>query len=155
MFKLGDLVIVQGRGFFSHIIEDVTDSSYSHVAIIVNQEQVIEAMGLKRTGYQTINFYRGQDVFTCPLLTEIQRQQIVNFLINQIGTHYDYLLLFWELIRYGFHVLFPYTEDKKYICSTLAADAYKVAGVNLTPKIKYPSPADIANSKLLTKIGSL
>ncbi|GMA55480.1 hypothetical protein GCM10025857_68370 [Alicyclobacillus contaminans] len=49
--------------------------------------------------------------------------------------------------------MLPWRERHTVICSTLAADAYRVAGVELCPKVRYPAPADVAESQLLRKVG--
>ena len=95
------------------------------------------------------------DIFTCDTLTEKERMDIAKYVRSQIGTTYDFLLLFLEAIRYTFHVMLPYKEYNNYICSTLWADAYKSTGVDLCPGIKYPSPEDLSQSKLLRKVGTV
>jgi len=153
MFKPGDLVLCRGKGLFDRAVEDVTDSPYSHVAGIVSDRYVIEAQAFRKTGFQRLDYYSGQDVYTCDALTDEQRIQIMDYAEAQIGTHYDYLLVLWEAARYILHVVCPYVERRRYICSTLWADAYQVAGIELCPGVKYPTPADVAKSPLLRRCG--
>lgn len=155
--KPGDLILVKGDDLISDAIEDISKSIYSHTAGLVKEKVLVEAVGFKKIGYQSLNYYTGKaDVYTCDSLTVKQRETIVDVAISKVGGHYDYFLLVWEFIRYTFHLILPYKEGKTVrICSTLWADAYRQVGIDLCPGVKYPSPGDLANSKLLRKVGSL
>lgn len=158
--KPADLILVRGTGIISEAIEDVEHSPYSHVAgvasLIIGTE-LIEAEGFRRTGYQALSHYAGHaDVFRCDSLTIYDRKKIRELAEREVGGHYDYALLFIELIRYWFGVILPYREPPKArICSVLWAGIYREAGIDLCPGIRYPSPADVAQSKLLRKVGSI
>lgn len=153
----GDLIIVRGVGWISEAIEHVENSPYSHVAGFVGHNDLIEAEGFRKTGYAPVFNYKGcADVFRCDALTAEQRKKIPNSAAWQVGGRYDYVLLFVELIRYWFGVMVPYREPPNArICSVLWAKIYRDAGVDLCPGIKYPSPADVAQSRLLRKIGNI
>ncbi|SPF52853.1 conserved hypothetical protein [Candidatus Desulfosporosinus infrequens] len=155
--KLGDLIFEKGTDFISDAIEDISRSAYSHTAGLVKEHELIEANGFKKIGYQALDYYAGRiDVYTCNDLTDEQRKAIVDYVIKEVGGHYDYVLFAWEFIRYMFHCMLPYQEGKTVrICSTLWADAYRQVGMDLCPGVKYPSPGDLAISKLLRKVGSL
>jgi hypothetical protein len=154
--KPADLVIVRGTDWMGRVVEEITQSPYCHVAGIVKENELIEANAFRWTGYAGLDAYKGQaDVYTCDLLTDEQREKIVEYVTAFVGTHYDYLLLFWEWSRYKLRWVWPYKEKHSRICSTLWADAYREARVDLCPDILYPTPRDLANSPLLRKVGSL
>ncbi|WP_088187528.1 hypothetical protein [Desulfosporosinus sp. FKA] len=155
--RIGDLILVRGTGFISEAIEAVEHSQYSHVAGFVGHKELIEAEGFRQTGYAPVSKYKGQaDVFRCMFADRESRQNILEHATYQVGGRYDYALLFVELIRYWTRILLPYKEPSNArICSVLWADIYRDIGIDLCPGIKYPSPADVAGSKLLIKIGSL
>lgn len=154
-FRPADLIIVRRAGFVPRVIQHVTHSPYDHVAGWVKENELIEADAFRKTGYQALDFYDGQaDVYTCDVLTDEQRKQIITYVQNEVGSHYDYVLIVWELIRYLLDVMLPFYEGKRRICSTLWSDAYRSAGVDLCPTTLFPSPADLANSSLLRKMGS-
>lgn len=155
--KLGDLILVRGTGPISRAIEEITDSPYSHAAGLVGENELIEANGFRRIGYEALHEYADVgDVFTCDTLTDEQRRKIVDYVKREVGGHYDWSLLFVELIRYALHIILPYREPASArICSTLWADAYRAVGVDLCPGVKYPSPADLAKSPLLRKVGGI
>jgi hypothetical protein len=154
--QIGDICLEKGTGLISKVIEECENSKYSHATTYIGYDNLIEAEGFERTGAVPIEKYKGQlDIYTCDSLTDAQREGIKQYLSKQVGSHYDYLLLLVEAIRYIFHVVLPYKEPfKSHICSTLVADSYKSVGIDLCPGIKYPSPADLSNSKLLRKIGT-
>ncbi|AGK96813.1 Orthopoxvirus protein of unknown function (DUF830) [Clostridium pasteurianum] len=155
-YKNGDIGLDKGIEWISKAIEGFEHSMYSHATTYIDGK-LIEAEGFKKTGYVPIDKYKNQlDIFTCDRLTDGQRQKIKEYLNKQVGTHYDYLLILIEAIRYSLHIILPYKEPfKSHICSTLVADAYKSVGIDLCPNIKYPSPADLNQSKLLRKIDSI
>lgn len=155
--KFGDLILERGTGPISEAIEQISHSPYSHVAGYVKDNELIEANGFRKIGYQALDYYAGKaDVFSCESLTDEQRSQIVDYVKNEVGGHYDYVLLVWEFLRYVFNLILPYKEAKTVrICSTLWADAYRSVGIDLCPGIKYPSPGDLAESKLLRNMGSI
>lgn len=155
--KTGDIGLDKGKDWISKTIEEFENSKYSHATAYVENGTLIEAYGFKPTGYVPISKYKNQlDIYTCERLTDEQRIRIKEYLQTQVGSHYDYLLIFVEAIRYGLHVILPFKEPfHSHICSTLVADAYESVGIGLCPNIKYPSPADLSQSKLLKKIESL
>jgi uncharacterized protein YycO len=152
---IGDLLLVRDVDFVSRSIEKITHSPYSHVAIFTGPNELVEAQGFKRVGYQDAGVYQGKaDVFRCYPSTFNQREKVVESVKSHIGQHYDYLLLGVELVRYAFGVVLPWYEHDSVICSTLAADGYRDAGIDPCLDIAFPSPADIANSRRFRKIGA-
>ncbi|GMA52077.1 hypothetical protein GCM10025857_34340 [Alicyclobacillus contaminans] len=151
---VGDLLLVRDADFISRAIEDITHSPYSHVAVFTGPNELVEAQGFRRVGYQDPGVYAGKsDLFRCDSLTLEQRFRIAAAAKLHIGQHYDYWLLVIEWVRYALGIVLPWRERHTVICSTLAADAYRVAGVELCPKVRYPAPADVAESQLLRKVG--
>jgi hypothetical protein len=156
--RLGDLVLVRGTEGLSREIEWITHSPYSHVAGLVKPNELIEAQAFRRTGYQALDTYSGcADVFTCDHLTDEQRATIVAGVERYIGRRYSYLLIGWELLRYtlGTMLIPKKSWHPAVICSTLwVVEGYRYAGIDICPGIRYPSPADVGNSKSLRKVGS-
>lgn len=152
-----DLLLVRGDGWMDDAIKDITHSPYSHVAGFVGPYEIVEAQGFTRTRKRPARVYHGQaDVFVCPQLTYHDRLDITKYVINEIGGFYDYPLIAVEAVRYLFHLILPYKEPfHSRDCSTLWSDAFRQAvGLDLCPGIRYPSPADLANSPLLKKVTS-
>lgn len=151
----GDLLFVRGKSLLDQPIIAVTHSQYTHVAGYIKPDQLVEAQGFRKTGYQSPDFYAGQsDIYRYRQLTTEQWIALSRFIQQEIGSRYDYLLLGWELIRVGLGVALPYFRNRRKICSTLWADAYRAAGIDLCPGIRYPTPGELANSALLEQVGS-
>lgn len=155
--QIGDIVLAKGDALISEAIEAVEHSPYSHTAGYVGPGELVEANGFRRTGYQALDYYKGKaDVYRCDGLTVYDRKKILQLAKQEVGSQYDYPLLIVELIRYWFGVILPYREPPNArICSTLWAGIYREAGIDLCPGIRYPSPADLSQSKLLEKVGIL
>ena len=153
--KIGDLLAVRGKGLISEAIEDICKSPYSHIAGYVGNNQLIEAEGFRRTGYAPVSKYAGiADVYRCDTATPEQLRQMRQLAIWSIGGHYDYVLLGIELMRYATGVILPYREPPNLrICSVLWTGIYRDVGLNLWPKIRYPTPSDVPGP--LRKIGSV
>jgi hypothetical protein len=154
--RQADLILVRGDDLIGEVIETITHSPYSHVAGVVKPNELIEAKGFRKTEYQGLDYYVGKaDVYTCDELTDEQRAQIVSNVEKFVGRRYSYLLLGWELVRYVFGIMLLTPKDwQPIICSSLWVEAYRRAGIDLCPGIRFPTPGDIAQSKLLKKIGS-
>ena len=162
--RIGDLILVDGSGLISKAIEDVEYGKkkvarrYSHVAGYIGNGQLIEAEGLRKTGCAPVSKYAGHaDVFRCISLTYEQQKQILRLAIRRVGGRYDYLLLGVEFVRYVSGVIIPFREPPNArICSTLwAVGIYRDAGIILCPDIRWPTPRDVNESKLLVRVGSL
>ena len=155
--KSCDLILVKGSkdNFISREIEEITNSPYSHVAGYIGRNEVVEAEGFEKTGKVQLNKYNKNDydIYRCDNLTEDKRDKIIGYINGQIGSRYDYFLLVVEFFRYVLHKALPYKEPfGSHICSQLWSEAFKSVGIDLCPNIKFPSPADISQSKLLKKI---
>lgn len=152
-FQPGDILLIRGDTWIDKIIRSITGSTYSHVAGIVDANEVVEILPFKRTGFQKLRSFTGRaDIFTCHTLTYEQRRIILNYITQKVGTKYDYKLLLWEASRYLLHWKWSYKARSSLLCSTLWSEAYRQAGVDLCPDILYPSPGDLENSTLLQKI---
>ena len=149
----GDIVLVKGTTVIDHVIERVEDAPYSHALLIINSSLGIEAQTLSRTHYIDLERYVEQDIYTCDFLTAEQREHIVGYAIDHIGSLYDYWLLPVEGVRYLFGLMLPYKECGKYICSTLCADAYRSCGADLWPGVHYPTPGQLPDTNKLRKNG--
>lgn len=162
--SIGDLILVDGTGIISKAIEAVEygpirdkPREYSHTAGYVGDNNLIEAEGFRATGYAPLDKYTGHaDVFHCPKASKYQRKDIHKLAKWYIGSRYDYLLLPVEFLRYLTGLVLPYHEPARArICSVLWAGIYREVGIDLCPGIRWPTPRDISESKLLVNIGSI
>ncbi|MDY7043705.1 YiiX/YebB-like N1pC/P60 family cysteine hydrolase [Virgibacillus sp. M23] len=102
--KRGDVVFVQGKGMLSRLIRYFDGNGlYSHVAIAISDEKVIEA------NYDTKVAIRDFDkekysIIDVPKigLSNQQRMNIYNEALKYIGKRYDYIQLLWYILRKAF-----------------------------------------------------
>jgi len=151
-----DIVLVKGygRGIISDVICDIENSQYSHSAILINGNIIIEA-GMFNVRYNLLDNYKGYfDIYRCLDINNLQRKSIIDYLILQLGKQYDYKLLIWEYIRLKLNIILPYFNSSSVICSELVRDSFlNSTNIDLTPVIRFPTPKDLSESKILTQIG--
>lgn len=149
----GDILLISGNTLVDKIIKLVTRSPYSHVVGVVNPNQVVEILPLSTVRLKKIQDYTGRaDVFTCERLSNDDRRKIISFVMGKIGASYDYDLIIWEASRYLFNWVWPYDNKDSSLCSTLWSEAYRKAGIDLCPDVKFPVPGDLAKSRYLHKV---
>ena len=147
VLTMGDLVFVRGTGFISRAIEDITHSSYSHVALAVSEDTLIESQAREPVCYVPATKYaREADVYRSAL-DAVTLTAIVNTACAHIGEHYGYGLIAEELVREETGIQLPW-HARGPICSVLISDAIRKAGVAFCQGIEYPAPADEARDGL-------
>lgn len=145
----GDVVFVRGTGPISDAIEDVTRSPYSHVALAVSADAIVEAQGFERVQVVHADKYAGHaDVYRTRLPPDVL-SRIVAKAESHIGERYDYFLIALEFVREETGIQLPYDEVDHHdlICSMLVADAFRPE-YDPCPGIEYPAPGDEAQSVL-------
>lgn len=154
--KKGDIILRRGTGRLSREIEFFTDSQFSHAAIVADPEKklMIEASlnGVVHTNLD--GFIGSSTVYRMTTLTDEQASNIVKYAEQQLGKPYDYEELVDMFLRYVFHIPNNRIEKGRYVCSTFVNAAYASVGIKLT-KQNLPSPEDIFESPLLTKVVDL
>ena len=158
--KTGQLFFSSGSYLFSGIIQRLTKSAWSHVAIIYKDEELGRVMILEaepRIGIRLIPLskylrdykgtkrpYKGQIVLAS-LNFELEhekRNKAISFGLDELTRPYDN----WEIIRIMTRILFRIGKkerNKNYICSELVRDAFAKAGVLFHLKDTYVSPQEI------------
>jgi len=130
------IALYHGTSFVDKAILFVCRGGYSHAAIVLNNNSIIEAYPFK--GVRKRKNISDQmdkciaDVFEVPTTPE-QDTIIKDFLVSQLGKKYD-----WPAI-WGF-VLHTTKEGRKqyskWICSELVFAAFRKAGVPLLERIE-------------------
>jgi Permuted papain-like amidase enzyme, YaeF/YiiX, C92 family len=158
--KTGDLVFCSGEYLFSRIIQRLTKSTWSHVAIIYKDEELGRVLVLEaeaRIGIRLIPLssylkdysytrrpYKGK-IFISSLQTPLDKPHLnkgVSFGLDELTRPYDN----WEIIRIFLRILFKKGKREKnrnYICSELVQAIYAKAGVNFKFTDSYISPDGI------------
>lgn len=155
--KKADIILRRGTAIISHGIEVVTQSKFSHAALVVDPDKNLLIDVLLRDGvaHRDIKEFIGvSTVLRMEALTGQQADRIVTYAEKLLGKPYDYEEMIDMFLRYVFHI--PNNEEEKgrFICSTFVNAAYASVGIRLT-KQNLPSPEDIYESPLLVKIAEI
>jgi hypothetical protein len=160
--QTGDIVFCSGNYLFSRIIQRLTKSTWSHVAVIYKDEQLGRVLVLEaeaRVGIRLIplsvylkNYndtkrpYKGKMVIakTKVAVEKDNLNKGISFGLDELSRPYDN----WEIIRIFLRILFKKGKrerNRSYICSELVRDIYVKAGVNIEFRNSYISPDNIWN----------
>lgn len=158
--KTGHIFFSSGSYLFSGIIQRLTKSAWSHVAIVYKDEELGRVMILEaepKIGIRLIPLskylydykgkrkpYKGQIVMAklnFPL-EHAKLNEAISFGLDELTRPYDN----WEIIRIMMRILFRIgrkENNRNYICSELVADAFAKAGVDFPVNDTYISPQEI------------
>ena len=156
----GYIFFSSGSYTFSGIIQRLTKSVWSHVAIIYKDEELGRVLVLEaepKVGIRLMPLskylkdyqgskkpYKGQ-VVIAKLNFDLEREKMnkaISFGLDELTRPYDN----WEIIRIMLRILFKIGKretNKSYICSELVRDAFSKAGVTFRRNDTYISPQEI------------
>lgn len=158
--KTGYIFFSSGSYTFSGIIQRLTKSVWSHVAIIYKDEELGRVLVLEAEPYVGIRLiplskylrdykgkrkpYKGQIVIA-KLNFDIEHEQLnkaISFGLDELTRPYDNR----EILRIMFRILFKIGKkerNRNYICSELVRDCFSKSGVTFKMKDSYISPQEI------------
>lgn len=158
--KTGDIVFCSGSYAFSGVIQNLTKSVWSHVAVVYKDEELGRVLMLEaepQIGIRLIplsNYlhdykgtkrcYKGQ-IVVGRLRQDLPKEQLnkgVSFGLDALTRPYDN----YEIFRIMIRILFKMSKrerNKSYICSELVRDVFAKAGVIIQYKDTYISPNHI------------
>ena len=158
--QTGHIFFSSGSYTFSGIIQRLTKSVWSHVAIIYKDENLGRVLVLEaepRVGIRMIplsnylrNYkgkkrpYKGQ-VVVAKLNFDMEKEKLnkaISFGLDELTRPYDN----WEIIRIMMRILFKIgrkERNKSYICSELVRDAFAKGDVIFKMHDTYISPQEI------------
>lgn len=158
--ETGHIFFSSGSYTFSGIIQRLTKSVWSHVAIIYKDAQLERILVLEAEPYVGIRLiplsnylrnykgkkrpYKGQ-VVVAKLNFNLEDEKLkkaISFGLDELTRPYDN----WEIIRIMTRILFKVgrkEKNKSYICSELVRDAFAKAGVVFKMNDTYISPQEI------------
>jgi hypothetical protein len=158
--KTGDIIFCSGNYIFSGIIQKLTKSTWSHVAVIYVDEDLGRVLILEAepsVGIRLIPLskylkdykgtkrpYKGK-IFINKLNTPLEQKHLnkgISFGLDELTRPYDN----WEIIRIMLRILFKIGKrerNRAYICSELVRSIYSKAGVLFKFQDSYISPDNI------------
>ncbi|MBS1510428.1 MAG: hypothetical protein JST86_06300 [Bacteroidetes bacterium] len=158
--KTGDIFFSSGSYTFSGIIQKLTKSTWSHVAVIYKDEELKRVLVLEAepsVGIRLIPLskylhdYKGTnrpykgEIALAHLSFELEREKLnkgISFGLDALTRPYDN----YEIFRIMIRILFRITKrerNRSYICSELVRDILAKSGVIMQYKDTYISPDNI------------
>lgn len=144
-----DIVFIRKRDLFSKLVCFLTWSPFSHVEILINENECIGAVFDKG-----VRKYRLERVLRKAEYWEIHKveasEKVIECAKAQLGKKYDVLGLFGFIFRNR-----RWQRDDKWFCSEFVAFCFEKAGYSLFKARPYKvSPRDLLYSPLLKKKSS-
>lgn len=158
--KTGYLFFSSGSYLFSRVIQSLTRSVWSHVAIIYKDEELKRVLVLEAEPYIGIRLaplskylrdyqgrrkpYKGQIVIS-KLNFDLEKEKLnrgISFGLDELTSPYDNV----EIMRIMTRILFRMgksSKNRNYICSELVRDAFAESGVEFRLNDTYISPEEI------------
>lgn len=139
--RAGDIVFIRGKSPISFLIRLFDKGDFSHVAMAVSENHIIESEYFAKVQIREIDYSNYEIVHLD--LTKEQRDKIVHSAIKLIGRRYDYTQIMGYMVsrRFG-------TPDAL-ICSELVYILLKSVGLNIGDR--FIKPNELFN--VLTKGG--
>lgn len=158
--KTGNIVFCSGSYAFSGVIQRLTRSTWSHVAVVYKDEELGRVMMLEaepRIGIRLVPLskylkdykgtkrpYKGQMVIA-DLNIPVEKASLnkgISFGLDELTRPYDNFEIVRIMIRILFHIS-RRERNRNYICSELVRDIFAKAGVIMQYKDTYISPDNI------------
>lgn len=158
--KTGHIFFSSGSYAFSGVIQKLTKSTWSHVAVIYKDEELGRVLVLEAepsVGIRLIPLskylhdykgkkrpYKGQ-IAIAHLDIDVEKEKLnkgISFGLDELTRPYDN----YEIVRIMVRILFHISRREKnrnYICSELVRDIFAKAGVIMQYKDTYISPDNI------------
>lgn len=139
--RRGDIVFVKGKGIISKLVSLVDGNGrFSHVSIAVFEDRVIESNLDTKVAIREFDAEMYSDIEVIDLgLTTRQRREVYFEAKKLIGKKYDYIQLFWYLIRKPFNLKGKnkLNNPNNIICSELVYIVLDKAGILAELGIEY------------------
>lgn len=127
--QAGDLIFVRGQDIISDLIRVVDKGQFNHVAIAVNETDILEAQ--YNTKVHIIpNPYNDFEVVALNLA---EKSKVEEFAQKYLGEDYDFaeIVRVWFKIETGIKWFDKFNTTKEVICSELAGDYLEFVGIAL------------------------
>jgi hypothetical protein len=162
--KTGNIFFSSGSYAFSGIIQKLTKSTWSHVAVVYKDEELGRVLVLEAEPYVGIRLiplskylhdykgkkrpYKGQ-IAIGKINIDVEKEKLnhgISFGLDELTRPYDN----FEIIRIMMRILFHISRrerNRNYICSELVRDIFAKAGVIMQYRDTYISPDNIWSDK--------
>ena len=158
-FRVGDIIFYESTTFMGRIIRKITKCKYSHVAVAISSDLIVEANAFIHSRVIRFDPSRCKSIKIMRATEPITPEQKINLVLlskKLINKGYDYKGIFLLLIKYIFRVNLDSLETDltKLWCSELVDYMYTSVGIDLVPEKDnhYVDIKDILNSNKLKTI---
>jgi hypothetical protein len=158
--KTGQIFFSSGSYAFSGVIQKLTKSTWSHVAVIYKDEELGRVLVLEAepaVGIRLIPLskylhdykdkrrpYKGQ-IAIAQLNIDLEKEKLnrgISFGLDELARPYDNFEIMRIMMRILFHIS-KREKNRNYICSELVRDVFAKAGIIMQYKDTYISPDNI------------
>jgi len=162
--KTGNIFFSSGSYAFSGIIQRLTKSTWSHVAVVYKDEELGRVMVLEAepsVGIRLIPLskylhdykgkkrpYKGQ-IAIAKINFDVEKEKLnhgISFGLDELTRPYDNFEIVRIMVRILFHIS-RRERNRNYICSELVRDIFAKAGVIIQYRDTYISPDNIWTDK--------
>lgn len=132
--KSGDIVFIRGKSPISKLIRLFDPGNFSHVAICLSNNAILEAQYFTKS--RIVPFYFKDYEIVSLDLSVSQRERIKELGLNLIGHYYDYRQIWGYFLRGVWNKdLKIYNSPNNYICSELISII--LSDIGIVPKDRY------------------
>ena len=158
--KTGNIFFSSGSYAFPGVIQRLTKSTWSHVAVVYKDEELGRVMVLEAepsVGVRLIpvskylrNYkdknrpYKGQ-IAIAKLNIDVEKEKLnrgISFGLDELARPYDNFEIVRIMVRILFHIS-RREKNRNYICSELVRDVFAKSGIIIQYKDTYISPDNI------------
>lgn len=131
--KPGDIVFVRGNSPISNIVTWVDGGPFSHVAVAVGNNQIIEAQYFTKVRIAEMS-YKDYKVFPMNFSHE-QQDKIIHKSIELVGRWYDYQQIAWYFLEsiFEWNTKNIWNSKNNLICSELVDILLREVGIITHP----------------------
>jgi len=154
--QAADVIFYRPTGFLGRVISYFTSSPYSHVALAIDANTIIEANRFIKTRVVPIEYDKNiTHIYRLENLTQVEREKIVEIALSMEGTDYDYAQIFEMLFRIVFRIKRTlFNNQKKLTCSEVVDKSYYLAGFKRkdTEFLYDVTPEELLHKYPLTRV---
>ncbi|AIF71971.1 enoyl-CoA hydratase/carnithine racemase-like [Bacillus phage Riley] len=127
-----DVIFYRPTSFIGRVISFFTKSPYSHVALAIDSNTLIEANRFIKTRVVPIEYDKNiTHVYRLTDITPEEREEIVAIAKSFEGSDYDYAQIFEMLFRIVFNIKRTiFNNQSKLTCSEIVDKSFYIAGID-------------------------
>lgn len=131
MLQTGDIILYKPETFVGDLICKMTKSPYSHVALVLEGSQILNANRFIKSNVIELEYNEDiHHIYRPKNIKEIHKESIIQRSYKYIGKRYDYLQIIGLFLRVTFNWnIHSLNSLNKFICSEVIDKIYYESGV--------------------------